>query len=74
MATQPIRCFTCGKVLEWEKYFCSIRENDNLDEVLDKLRYRRECCRRMFLSYNPQIDEDLSMYPTQASYERKLEF
>lgn len=67
-----VRCFTCGKVTGdlYEKY----RENISVlkDEgkcrgfeetkALDMLSLKRDCCRRMFLSYTPAVEEANLLY------------
>lgn len=60
----PVRCFTCGKVIGnmWKSYEKLIDDKKTPDEALDKLGYRRFCCRRMFLSYPKELDDELNMY------------
>ena len=65
MATFPPRCFTCGKVIKWEPFEKKIKKNGDLDaklKALDSLRYKRRCCRRMFLCHIPEYEEELLMY------------
>jgi DNA-directed RNA polymerase I, II, and III subunit RPABC5 len=47
----PIRCFTCGKVIghKWEKYREYLQQY-TVEQSLDKLGMVRQCCRRMFLT------------------------
>jgi DNA-directed RNA polymerase subunit N (RpoN/RPB10) len=63
---QPIRCFTCGRVVadqidyyntEKKKQFKENEEkkfkhfeNNHTGELLDKLGASRYCCRRMFIT------------------------
>lgn len=47
--TDPIRCFSCGKVLLWQKYNELVRRHDP-KYAMDLLLYRKICCRRMFMS------------------------
>ncbi len=63
MSTFPPRCFTCGKVIstKLEKYERLIKKH-HPDLVLDALGFRRMCCRRMFKSYIPELDEALLLY------------
>lgn len=61
MSTMPIRCFTCGKVVNshWSEYMRISEQrqvesqgaNDGKSEALDKLKIFRYCCRRMFLGH-----------------------
>ena len=62
MSHFPIRCFTCGKPLILEPYTKKLETGIKPDDALDQLRYRRMCCRRIFLSYPSQFDEDLLLY------------
>jgi DNA-directed RNA polymerase subunit N len=60
----PLRCFTCGKIIgdKWETYEDEVRKGRNEDHVLDEMTIRRFCCRRMFLSHNPAIEEKRLYY------------
>ena len=65
MATFPPRCFTCAKILtqtNLEAFLFGINSGKNQKNVLDELRFSRRCCRRMFLSYKPSIEEKLLLY------------
>lgn len=65
MSTFPIRCFTCGKPLVGIDRFHNEREQRGTEatpEILDEMNYRRECCRRMFISHSKQLDETLLKY------------
>ncbi len=56
----PVRCFSCGKpVAEHIDEFVMKTQVEKQDaaRVLTELGYDRYCCRRMFLSYTPLIDE-----------------
>jgi len=58
----PIRCFTCGKVLpNWEIYEKKLQSNSS-DNCLDKMKLNRYCCRRMYKSYVPDIEENMLLY------------
>jgi len=59
----PIRCFTCGKPVaqDWEKYKKGVESGKSPKDVLDKLKYTRICCRRMFLTHVDLI-EDIAKY------------
>lgn len=63
MSSFPPRCFTCGKVIGnlWEKYEKLTKEH-SVDNALDKMKIRRFCCRRMFITHVPSIDKDMSYY------------
>lgn len=63
MSLFPIRCFTCGKVIGnlYESYEKKIASNP-AEKVLDDLKIERMCCRRMFLGYAPEIEENMMKY------------
>jgi len=67
----PIRCFTCGAVVgdKWEDFARAVEEGENPREVLDKLRIKRYCCRRMIMSHVDMLEEILRFY--EASNGRK---
>ena len=58
----PIRCFSCGKVINhlWTKYEELIKTK-HARVVLDLLKVPKSCCRRMFISH-VDIDDILLMY------------
>lgn len=69
----PIRCWTCGKVLRNYKRFEKLirkykKENSPQDMALDDLKMKRYCCRRMYLSHDPKLDEMLEMYGQKSIY------
>lgn len=55
----PIRCITCGKVINqfYKPYLHKINE-DNITkkDALDSLNIIRYCCRRMFLCHEEMFD------------------
>lgn len=55
----PVRCFTCGGVIahRYDEYARKVKEGENPEKVLDKMGFKRYCCRRMFLSHVNSIDE-----------------
>lgn len=59
----PIRCFTCGKPIaqDWEKYDEEVKKGRSPKEVLDELKYKRICCRRMFLTH-VDLFKDIAKY------------
>ncbi len=63
MSLFPPRCFSCGKVIVWEKYDDLVKAGKSSDDALDQLKMRRMCCRRMFLGYVPELEECIAMYP-----------
>ncbi|MEM3061367.1 MAG: DNA-directed RNA polymerase subunit N [Candidatus Bathyarchaeia archaeon] len=69
----PIRCFTCGKLLadKWEEYVKRVKNGDEPAKVLDELKIKRYCCRRMLISHKEIIDEVLKY--VEVSEKRKLQ-
>lgn len=63
MSLFPIRCFTCGKVIGhlYESYEEKIK-NYPAEDILNELKLDRLCCRRMFLGYAPEIEENMMKY------------
>ena len=66
----PVRCFTCNKVIAhlYEDYIKLTKERKEQNElqetdktaeceVLDELKLKRYCCRRMFLGHVDLIDK-----------------
>lgn len=55
----PIRCFTCGALIadKWEEFKKRVEKGEPPAKVLDDLRIKRYCCRRMFLSHVDLIYE-----------------
>ncbi|HMP28154.1 MAG TPA: DNA-directed RNA polymerase subunit N [Saprospiraceae bacterium] len=70
MATFPIRCFTCGKVINhmYKKYKERRDKNEEARVILDEFNLTRMCCRRMFISHaTDKLEEYQLMYPTHAT-------
>lgn len=64
-STFPIKCFTCGKEIggDYEKYHKNVySKNKSPDSVLDHMKYRRVCCRRMFKTHAHELGEELFLY------------
>lgn len=59
----PVRCFTCGKVLDplWPVYQAQLETKKSGLVILDEMKIRRLCCRRMFLTH-VDIDDILLLY------------
>ena len=59
----PVRCFSCGQVIadKWEEYDKRVNKNhEEAAKVLDDLKIKRYCCRRMLLSNVDLIDDIIS--------------
>lgn len=48
----PVRCFSCGKVVDslWEPFIKLLKDGYTEKEALDYLKIDRYCCRRMIIS------------------------
>jgi DNA-directed RNA polymerase subunit N len=59
----PVRCFTCGKVIgdKWEEFKERVTEGEDAKKVLDDLKIKRYCCRRIFISHI-DVTEELLKY------------
>lgn len=62
----PIRCFTCGTLVgdKWEEFARRVRQGESPRKVLDDLKLKRYCCRRMLLSNVEIIDEIIKYFET----------
>jgi len=49
----PIRCFTCGLLIadKWEPYLKLMKEGLTEAQALEKLGFKRYCCKRMILTH-----------------------
>lgn len=73
MATFPVRCFTCGKLINhrWSEYEERAEEyarskdlKDSPAAVLDNMGFERMCCRRHFMSHaTVKLEAIMMMYP-----------
>ncbi|MCD6323500.1 MAG: DNA-directed RNA polymerase subunit N [Desulfurococcales archaeon] len=63
----PVRCPTCGAVIgdKWEEFVRRVKAGENPRKVLDDLKIRRYCCRRVFISHVNLIEE-MVMYTKKA--------
>ena len=55
----PVRCWSCGKVVAhlYKNYTERTTAGEDPEEVLDELKLRRYCCRRMFVGQIDLIDD-----------------
>jgi DNA-directed RNA polymerase subunit N len=55
----PIRCFSCGAPIAhlWEEYSTRVKNGEKPAAVLDDLKVKRICCRRMFISHVEVMDK-----------------
>jgi DNA-directed RNA polymerase subunit N (RpoN/RPB10) len=48
----PVRCFTCGKLLNKYKKYCELREQGMpIKQIFKELRLKRYCCRKNMLTH-----------------------
>jgi DNA-directed RNA polymerase subunit N (RpoN/RPB10) len=64
--TRPVRCWTCAKVLPWEKYFAlkSEKPDTTVSNLADELKLRRFCCRRFFYAHPEEFERINNLYIT----------
>ncbi|MCX6800964.1 MAG: DNA-directed RNA polymerase subunit N [Candidatus Diapherotrites archaeon] len=55
----PVRCFSCGKPVAgfYEEFKERTEKGESPEKVLDDLKVKRYCCRRMLLGHADLIDE-----------------
>ena len=60
----PIRCFTCGKMIgdKFTDFESRVNAGEDPGKVLDDLKIKRYCCRRMLISSVDLIDQVLPYY------------
>ncbi|MEM4297633.1 MAG: DNA-directed RNA polymerase subunit N [Nitrososphaerota archaeon] len=60
----PIRCFSCGVHIahKWEAYQSRVEAGEEPGKVLDDLKIKRYCCRRMFISSVDVMQEIVDFY------------
>ncbi|MDJ0269445.1 MAG: DNA-directed RNA polymerase subunit N [Aigarchaeota archaeon] len=66
----PIRCFSCGALIadKWEEYKARVEAGENAGKVLDELKVKRYCCRRMFISGVDVFNEIVEFYTRYSQY------
>ena len=70
----PVRCFTCGGLVgdKYSELVNRVKDGEDPGDVLDALKMKRYCCRRILLSNVDIIDQILPYY--EALAKRKEEF
>jgi DNA-directed RNA polymerase subunit N len=60
----PVRCFTCGNVVadRFEDFQNKIKAGEDPTKVLDSLKMKRYCCRRMLLTTVESIQQVIPFY------------
>lgn len=60
----PIRCFTCGKLIgdKFADFEAKVKAGEDPGKVLDDLKIKRYCCRRMLVSSVDLIDQVIPYY------------
>ncbi|MFH1285668.1 MAG: DNA-directed RNA polymerase subunit N [Candidatus Micrarchaeota archaeon] len=61
MVLFPVRCFTCGAVVghKFKEYLERTKKGESEEKVLNALGLERYCCRRMFISHVPAMEDVL---------------
>ena len=54
----PVRCFSCNKYFG-NKYETYIKYKDEYENIFEKLKIKRYCCKRIFLGHINIIDNIL---------------
>ena len=69
----PVRCFTCGNLVDDKFEECQKRVKSGEDpaKILDSLGIERYCCRRMLLTTVETIQQVIPFYV--AMYKRNIE-
>lgn len=64
----PIRCFTCGALIgdKCVEFLKRVKNGEEAGSVLDNMKVKRYCCRRMLLSNVEIIDQVLPYYEALA--------
>jgi DNA-directed RNA polymerase subunit N len=67
----PIRCFTCGALIgdKFQSFESRVKAGEDPGKVLDDLRLKRYCCRRMLISSVDVIDQVLPFYTRKAEFQ-----
>jgi DNA-directed RNA polymerase subunit N len=55
----PVRCFSCGKPIAgfYEEFKERVEKGEKPEKVLDDMKLKRYCCRRMILGHVDLIDD-----------------
>ncbi len=59
----PIRCFSCGKPIAglYKEFTERIQNGEEAEKVLDELKVKRYCCRKMLLT-SVDLTEEVMKY------------
>lgn len=70
---KPIRCFTCGRVLFWNRYERELEAHkQNPAEALKEMKVKRHCCRRMFLTSLTASEQQIGLRRTLEEVKEKV--
>ncbi|RMF31270.1 MAG: DNA-directed RNA polymerase subunit N [Candidatus Nitrosothermus koennekii] len=71
----PIRCFTCGALIadKYQVYQQRIKNGEDPEEVMNDLRIKRYCCRRMFIGTVETLHQILPYYEALARRREEMQ-
>lgn len=71
----PIRCFTCGALIadKYKIYLQRLKAGDSPEQILNDLKVKRYCCRRMFISTVETIYQILPYYEALARRRQEMQ-
>ena len=64
----PVRCFSCGAVIRWNKYENELKKGIQTFKILDNLGIIKPCCRRMFKGHIPELEKYYNGYNPSARF------
>lgn len=70
---KPLRCFTCGKVLLWNKYRHKLDEHkQNSAQALNAMSVKRHCCRRMYITSLDASEQQIGLKQTAMEVKERV--
>lgn len=71
----PVRCFTCGALIahKYKEYKERIEAGEDPEEVMNDLKVKRYCCRRMFIGTVETLHQILPYYEALARRREEMQ-
>ncbi len=71
----PVRCFTCGSLIadKYQVYQQRVKNNEDPEEVMNDLKIKRYCCRRMFIGTVETLYQILPYYEALARRREEMQ-